>query len=87
MRSLALNVGDFSLEAVRVWGTHSRATCVEGDGWSEKGRVFLKKVKTEQAERMRGPLAWRVTVPKGKNVLLEGDGANDVQSYTVNQGK
>ena len=44
-------------------------------------------MKAEQAERMRGPLAWKVTVPKGKNELLEGDGANDVQGSTVNQGK
>ena len=87
MQSLALNVRDFSLEAVQVWGTHFRATCVEGDGCSEKGRVFLRKVKTEQTERMRSPLACKVTIPKGKNVLLEGGSANSVQGYTVNQRK
>lgn len=52
-----------------------------------KRAVFLKKVKTEQAERMRTPLAWKVTVAKGKNVLLEGGSADNVQGHTVNQRK
>ena len=36
---------------------------------------------------MSSPLAWKVMVPKGKNVLLEGGSANSIHGYTVNQSK